>query len=617
MISPPRDVKQRILDYFDGFQFAFGASFWRSFGKGMLLGLAVLVIGGYGAFRIAYQQKSLPGLRVAGIDVSGLSASDTVYVLEGALSDYIDASEQITLSHNTMTWQMPLAGLGLKLDKDAMRVAALAVGRSGPWWRQLPTQWQMVFGEGAAIPLALSLNTKQLEDFVATASAQINNPAIPPRVYVGERYNPATQSLVVVEPGTPGEIVDQNKTLLTLKDVFFNLATPDLPLTTDYVSILADETQLADGLARAKKLLDHSLQLYFEDESTGERLEWTLSGSDLISFLSVTSTYDLPAMDSYIALLANSINRPAQNALFQFDEVNNRVSAFKPAKKGLAIQTDRLSLAIRQGMEQLLGDATTPDIEIAAYQTDPLVDTGSVNELGIETLLGRGESTYFHSSAARQHNVELTASKLNGTLVPPGKTFSFNEALGEVTVQTGFLQAFVIRDGRTILGDGGGVCQDSTTLFRAVLNAGLPITGWQNHSYRVGYYEQNSKPGFDATVYSPSPDFRFTNDTPNYILIQTKAEGMELVYELYGTDDGRQATVTNYAQWDASAPPPDLHQDDPSLPLGTVKKVESAVPGLKTKFDYTVTRNGEVVFAKTFMSVFRPWQAVYLHGTKQ
>ena len=121
-----------------------------------------------------------------------------------------------------------------------------------------------------------------------------------------------------------------------------------------------------------------------------------------------------------------------------------------------------------------------------------------------------------------------------------------------MSTATGFKQALIIKEGETILDDGGGVCQDSTTLFRAVLDAGLPITMWRNHSFRVGYYEQNSRPGFDATVFSPLPDFRFINDTPNFILIQTKAANMKLEYDLYGTSDGREAVISNYAQWDAS-----------------------------------------------------------------
>jgi vancomycin resistance protein YoaR len=75
--------------------------------------------------------------------------------------------------------------------------------------------------------------------------------------------------------------------------------------------------------------------------------------------------------------------------------------------------------------------------------------------------------------------------------------------------------------GKTVLGDGGGICQVSTTLFRAALNSGLPISEYHAHAYRVGYYENDAKPGLDATVFGPTVDFKFINNTPASILIQT------------------------------------------------------------------------------------------------
>ena len=150
------------------------------------------------------------------------------------------------------------------------------------------------------------------------------------------------------------------------------------------------------------------------------------------------------------------------------------------------------------------------------------------------------------------------------------------------------------------------------------MDAGLPVTERKAHSYRVVYYEKgNFKPGLDATVYAPSTDFRFKNDTTAYILIQTKVEPSQakLTYEIYGTSDGRVSAISNHRVWDQQPPPEPLYQDDPSLPAGSVKQVDFAAWGSKTAFDYTVTRNGETLTSRTFFSNFRPWQAVYLRGT--
>jgi len=166
------------------------------------------------------------------------------------------------------------------------------------------------------------------------------------------------------------------------------------------------------------------------------------------------------------------------------------------------------------------------------------------------------------------------------------------------------------------LGDGGGVCQVSTTLFRALLDAGLPITERQAHAYRVGYYEQDSPPGIDATVYSPSPDLKFRNDTGNSILIVARAnpKNYSLVFELYGTSDGRVATISKPVVTNVVPAPEDLYQDDPTLPTGTVKQIDFKAAGAKVTFKYKVTRNGETLSDRTFTSNYRPWQAIYLRG---
>lgn len=167
------------------------------------------------------------------------------------------------------------------------------------------------------------------------------------------------------------------------------------------------------------------------------------------------------------------------------------------------------------------------------------------------------------------------------------------------------------------MGDGGGVCQVSTTLFRALLAAGLPISERRAHAYRVGYYEQDSPPGLDATVYDPSPDLKFKNDTPSYLLIQTKVDTSvpSLVFEIYGNSDGRVATISKPIISEVVAPAEDLYQDDPTLKQGIIKQTEHKAWGAKVTFKYEVVRDGVVIYQKTFVSTYHPWQAVYLRGT--
>ena len=169
------------------------------------------------------------------------------------------------------------------------------------------------------------------------------------------------------------------------------------------------------------------------------------------------------------------------------------------------------------------------------------------------------------------------------------------------------------------MGDGGGVCQVSTTLFRAILNAGLPVVERHAHAYRVGYYEEDSPPGIDATIYSPSVDLKFKNDTNNYILIQSQVDldNYALNFSLYGTKDGREVSMTTPVVTNQTPPPPDLYQDDPTLPVGTIQQTDFAAWGADVYFTRTVTKDGKVIIYDKFVSNFQPWQAIYLRGTKQ
>jgi vancomycin resistance protein YoaR len=255
-------------------------------------------------------------------------------------------------------------------------------------------------------------------------------------------------------------------------------------------------------------------------------------------------------------------------------------------------------------------------IKLPIITTSPAIRTADVNTLGIKEIIGKGISYFRGSIPSRIHNIQLASSKLNGILIPPGETFSFNQALGEVSQSTGYKEAYIIKEGRTVLGDGGGVCQVSTTLFRAALNAGLPIVERHAHAYRVSYYEQSSDVGLDATVFDPTADLKIKNDTPTHILIQAQVDTKKntLIFELYGASDGRKATISKSRAWDQIPPPPDLYQDDPTLPPGKVKQIDWKAWGAKVAFDYRVERNGEILQNRTFYSNYRPWQAIYLRG---
>jgi vancomycin resistance protein YoaR len=257
-------------------------------------------------------------------------------------------------------------------------------------------------------------------------------------------------------------------------------------------------------------------------------------------------------------------------------------------------------------------------IKLVTRPIQPEITIEKINNLGIKELLGKGTSYFTGSPTSRIHNIILASSRLNGLLIKPEEAFSFNQALGDISQATGYQQAYIIKEGETILDDGGGVCQVSTTLFRAALNLGLPILERYPHSYRVSYYEQGGfGPGLDATVFYPTVDLKFKNDTLAHILIQayTDMATNTLTFELYGTSDGRKTTLSKPVIWEQIEPPEDLYQDEPNLPQGVVKRIERKAWGAKVSVHWQIECDGEVINQKDIFSFYNPWQAVYLRGT--
>ena len=180
-------------------------------------------------------------------------------------------------------------------------------------------------------------------------------------------------------------------------------------------------------------------------------------------------------------------------------------------------------------------------------------------------------------------------------------------------METGFDEAWIIFNGRTIKGVGGGVCQVSTTAFQAAFYAGFPITQRTPHGYRVGYYERGEGAGMDATVFAPEVDFRFINDTPYHLLIETYTDTKNntLTFRYYSTSDGRTVQKDGPYITNVVAHGPAVYEENSEITPGDVRQVDWAVDGADVKVIRTVYRDGEVLSRDTFLSHYLPWQAVY------
>lgn len=325
--------------------------------------------------------------------------------------------------------------------------------------------------------------------------------------------------------------------------------------------------------------------------------------------------YDKQSIREIISNIEEKYNKPAKNALFKFE--NGKVVSFREEEKGIQIESESLAKQFNVLISDIQTHPSDKTVQVSSRVIEPEITLSHVNTYGIEELIGEGRSNFSHSFPERVHNIIVASSKFNGILIPTDKVLSFNDTVGDISSLTGYKQAYIIKDGKTVLGDGGGVCQVSTTLFRAALNAGLQIVERTAHAYRVGYYENDSKPGFDATVYAPSVDLKIKSNTPSYILIETEVDTNNglLIFRLYGKKDGRQITISPVTLTDQEPPPAPQYQNDPTLKKGVVKQIDFAAWGGKAYFTYRVTRESQTLLDQKFYSVYKPWQAIYLQGT--
>ena len=578
----------------------------KIFAKPLVVSILIIFLFFLGVF-LAWQwhcwHKIIPDVHVAGIKLTGLNKNQAADKLSKAVVEKT-AAGILKLVYKQAAFDIPLEQIALDYNITDSVENAYMVGHD----RQFVSNWQerfAAFKKGVFLPIAFDLDGQALNSHLASISAQLFVPPIEPEIKI-------ENGLIQTVQGKEGQELNLRQTQEKIIASISNFSLDEnILLVVEKKDPRVSDDQLAKTAQRAKNLLARSLNLKTDS------LVNTLDGEEIIQFLSFSNHFEETAVKEFIQNSADSFDKEPQNAAFQFE--NNRVTVFRPSLDGRKIDQPQAIALVLESLSQLEQSSQSAlTYNLPVIYAPPEVKTSDVNDLGIIKLLGRGESYFRGSIASRIHNLTLASSQLNGLLIKPEEVFSFNGALGDVSSSTGYQPAYIIKEGRTILGDGGGVCQVSTTLFRAALNAGLPIEERRAHAYRVSYYEQKSQVGQDATVYAPSTDLKIKNDTPAHVLIQSRVDqnNVYLAFELYGTADGRTVGLSKTRLWDQIPPPPDLYQDDPTLPAGTVKQIDWNAWGAKAAFDWQVTRAGEVLQERTFYSNYRPWQAIFLRGTK-
>lgn len=246
---------------------------------------------------------------------------------------------------------------------------------------------------------------------------------------------------------------------------------------------------------------------------------------------------DTAGLKSYLDTLGTKVNLPAEDAVFAGDE-KNKVYIKTADKPGQELDVEASLTAIEQALTA--NKETSLTITLPVVTSEAVFKSSDLERLGLKELIGEGKSNFAGSPKNRIYNIKRALQQFTGVIIKPGEEFSFVKYLGTVDGTTGYLPELVIRNNKTEPEFGGGICQVSSTVFRAAIYSGLKITERRNHSYAVQYY----KPfGMDATVYIPRPDFKFLNNTPGAIFMQPEISGTDLIFRFFGTRDGRTTSI--------------------------------------------------------------------------
>ena len=592
----------------------------RVFGRIVrLVGLVVAIcfVVGIPLLYRSYKNRILPGVFIENISVGKKTADEAFALIEKNPQYAVPDTLTITVADHIFS--TPSASLQMKRNDVNAIASALAVGRGKNVLENLQ-EIRQLFISNTHIPLTYSVDREQTILWGQSIAKQVNKVGTAPAVKLRISGN---GSSLVVSPGTviqtltPQVFADALGTYISTygssKDHQF-VAPIEIvqPLSVDDVAGLRK---------RASAIVGKSLIFSIDDKKQ------KLNDQSLISLFALPVGYADSAIEKVVTNWSIIADRQVQEPAMSVE--HDKVTAFTPPRNGRSLDSATSKAKLLEALKNLETPVATQDgkqanqskvppseIALPFMTFEPKTKLSSLNFLGINERIGFAESFFYHSIPNRVHNVELTAHRINLTLIPSGVEFSYNKAVGDVSLANGWLQAYIIKQGHTVLGDGGGLCQGSTTLFRAALNTGLPITQRRGHSYRVGYYEQNGPPGIDATVFAPSVDLRFKNDTPAHILVTMTVNPKDyyMLIEFWGTRDGRKAEISDIKLFNVTPALPTIYQDDPTLPPGTLKQVDFAAGGAKTSFRYRVERDGKTLQDQVFKTTYQPWAAVYLRG---
>lgn len=550
-------------------------------------------------YNVAFARRVIPGVSVAGINIGGMKFSQAKEILEKREKEI---TNDLKFSFEGKEYQIKGSDIALEYDWDGTVAKAFEIGRTGNILIDTGSKISGIV-KGIKIPASYDYDEESLGIKMSIIKGDID-------IQSQDSVFTLVDGNIDITTSSVGRKVIEEKFYESINDSLGILDFTDKPIPVTVVEPSILEKDLEIFRKVVEDAISKELVLTYGDK------KWVLGKDKIIELIKfekegdkVKILMDSYAFDALSKSLSLEINKSPRGKVVSTE--GNIVTEFKIIGEGTELNLKQFENDLRYS---LLNDRR--DVTLVV---NTVSGSGDVDKYGIVALLGEGVSRYEGSIPSRIHNLTLAAENTNGVLVPPGAVYSMNDAVGPIDYQHGFQSAYIIKGGRTVLGEGGGVCQTSTTLFRAVLNSGLPIIARYPHAYRVGYYEQDMPVGFDAAVFQPSWDFKFKNDTEAYVLVQTSAnlEENSLTFRLYGTPDGRIAEISDPVITGQLPPPAPLYEDDPNLPKGVVRQIDYAAWGATSTFTRTVRKGDKVLFTDTFTSKYQPWRAIFSVGTKE
>jgi vancomycin resistance protein YoaR len=312
---------------------------------------------------------------------------------------------------------------------------------------------------------------------------------------------------------------------------------------------------------------------------------------------------DGPRADAYFRRLSETIGRPARDATFA---VYGDAVQVVPSRDGLELNVPKAARAILRAVTR----PTNRVAQLTVVRAAPERSTADALAMGIDTRMA-SYKTYYSGTADRITNLQLGVRALDGTLVAPGGTFSLNEAIGERTEERGFRPAPVIIGNEYEEEVGGGTSQVATTVFNAAWEAGLQISERHPHSLYISRYQL----GRDATVYWPSLDLKFVNDTPTWVLVRGFVEGDGISIGIYGGE--RRRVESSATPLVVTGPVPVERTLDPTLPKGERVVEEDGAPPTRTSATREIySADGTLIDTETWTTSYEGEERVVRIGTK-